>query len=570
MTEQKAAYSSKFDKLSFVALNLFWGLANKLGPFLPQIHRDLQRSTLSMSPERYFALLILATFATLPVTIVGIYLAFIGFVYGPVIAASPLFVFLGGMMIPKVSASSRSTALQSELVFLVGYMLVLARGGIAPIGAMARISKSKIFKAGSQEAAKVISNIEVLGMDSTSSLEKVGKTCPNIIYAEILTGFASIIRSGGDLIGYLQSKLGDVLEEQTARSKRNADFTGLLSEAYITVTVVLGISLFSLYSLDSIVGGATGGASGGLGGLQLIVLFSTVVVPGISIIFIWLIHGMQENYPGGYNKPYIAFAAGIWMVPVIVFVLPIPLPMFYTLGGALAASCLVPAIIHFKEHRIRQSVEGNISNFLRNMTETLKTGLAPEKCIEALASTDHGGLTRHIKAMSTQISWGVPLDRVIRNFSDNVRGWLVKVVAFLLLEVVDVGGATVKTFSSLSDFVEKITSAEKEKKSLTRPYVFIPYIGAIMVIITTLMMISFITSQLGTGTSIVTTSTDLTDITTTILASAILQSWVMGFVAGKMGEGSIAAGFKHSGILATVSLITIFIVSTYFVTIPGL
>ena len=31
MVERKGAYSSRFDKLSFVALNLFWGLTNKLG-----------------------------------------------------------------------------------------------------------------------------------------------------------------------------------------------------------------------------------------------------------------------------------------------------------------------------------------------------------------------------------------------------------------------------------------------------------------------------------------------------------------------------------------------------------
>ncbi|MCH8022727.1 MAG: type II secretion system F family protein [Thaumarchaeota archaeon] len=567
MVQKKGSYNTKLDKLSFLALNLFWGLANRLGPFIPEIHRDLQRSNLSMSPERYFALILLVTFATLPVTIVGIYLSLIGFNFGPIVAAVPLFVFLGGMLVPKMSASTRSSLLQSELVFLVGYMLLLARGGVAPIGAMARIAKSSIFPAGSQEASKVISNIEVLGMDSTSSLDKVGKTCPNPDYSEILIGFASIIKSGGDLAGYLQSKMGDVLEEQTARSRRNADFTGLLSEAYITATVVMGISIFSLYSLDSII--SVG--SSGPGGLQLIILFSVVVVPFISLVFIALIHSMQEHYPESYNKPYIIFGLGVGIVPLLAFVIPIPLPLFYKLGIGLAASCAVPAIVQYKESRVRKSVEGNISNFLRNMTETLKTGLAPEKCIEALAETDHGGLTVHIQAMSTQISWGVPLDRVIRNFSDNVRGWMAKVTAFLLLEIVDIGGATISTFGSLAEFVEKISASEKEKRALTKPYVFIPYIGAILVIITTLLMISFIQNQITTGpSSIVTAPTDTSGIVTTILAAALFQSWVMGFVAGKMGEGSIAAGFKHAALLAIISMFTIFITTTYYITIPGI
>ena len=147
---------------------------------------------------------------------------------------------------------------------------------------------------------------------------------------------------------------------------------------------------------------------------------------------------------------------------------------------------------------------------------------------------------------------------------------MVKVTAFLLLEIVDVGGSTISTFSSLAEFVEKITASEREKKALTKPYVFIPYIGAILVILTTLMMISFIQNQISAGPSIVGASGDISAITTTILAAALFQSWVMGFVAGKMGEGSIAAGFKHAALLAIISMVTIFITSTYFVPIPGI
>ena len=84
-------------------------------------------------------------------------------------------------------------------------------------------------------------------------------------------------------------------------------------------------------------------------------------------------------------------------------------------------------------------------------------------------------------------------------------------------------------------------------------------------------MISFIQNQITTGpSSIVTAPTDTSGIVTTILAAALFQSWVMGFVAGKMGEGSIAAGFKHAALLAIISMFTIFITTTYYITIPGI
>ena len=49
-----------------------------------------------------------------------------------------------------------------------------------------------------------------------------------------------------------------------------------------------------------------------------------------------------------------------------------------------------------------------------------------------------------------------------------------------------------------------------------------------------------------------------------LLASSIFESWVVGFVAGKMGEGSVADGFKHSFVLVLASVVTIYVASTVF------
>jgi hypothetical protein len=40
---------------------------------------------------------------------------------------------------------------------------------------------------------------------------------------------------------------------------------------------------------------------------------------------------------------------------------------------------------------------------------------------------------------------------------------------------------------------------------------------------------------------------------------AVVESWVIGIVAGKMGEGSIADGFKHAMILVLIGVATVYI-----------
>ncbi len=137
-------------------------------------------------------------------------------------------------------------------------------------------------------------------------------------------------------------------------------------------------------------------------------------------------------------------------------------------------------------------------------------------------------------------------------------------MTFLLLEVVDIGGGSPRMFIGLADFTEKSAQLEKERRSLIKPYLIIPYIGAIMVVITTAMMVYFISApDLRAGniniSSYLTSPAVIAQATNILLTASFFQAWVMGLVAGKMGEDSVADGFKHSTLLIIISLITVYV-----------
>ncbi len=48
----------------------------------------------------------------------------------------------------------------------------------------------------------------------------------------------------------------------------------------------------------------------------------------------------------------------------------------------------------------------------------------------------------------------------------------------------------------------------------------------------------------------------------------MFESWVIGLVAGKMGEGSIAEGFKHALVLVVMNIVALVVVGP-FVGFPG-
>jgi len=48
-----------------------------------------------------------------------------------------------------------------------------------------------------------------------------------------------------------------------------------------------------------------------------------------------------------------------------------------------------------------------------------------------------------------------------------------------------------------------------------------------------------------------------------LLVTSIFDSWVVGFVAGKMGDGAVSDGFKHALYLVAVSIIAIYITGLF-------
>ena len=98
----------------------------------------------------------------------------------------------------------------------------------------------------------------------------------------------------------------------------------------------------------------------------------------------------------------------------------------------------------------------------------------------------------------------------------------------------------------MAKFIQTTLLLEKERKTQTRPYIAIIYVALFVFLFTIVLLFkTFFTSIEGTP-LLMTSTTSLTDLERTFFHMTIVQSFFGGLVAGKMGEGSISAGFKHS------------------------
>ena len=550
-----------FDKFTALAYKIFGGQGKSFSKSMPSLRDNIMKSNLRITPEGLISVALLSTvvasIVALAVVVVAVLFHFL--LLSLIVVAVPI-VFLLMLNAPKISQSSRSYALENEFPFVIGFMEVLAGGGVSPIVALKRISgMNKIFPAASKEAKRILVDIEVFGMDPISALEKAASYNPNRAFTEFLYGYTTVLKTGGDAVTYVNSKMKETFENKSAKLRRTSDTVGTLAEAYVTVTALLGISLFVLFQVEAVLA-HTGG------GIESIILFSFLVVPMLSVVFIWVLDGIQPKQPYLDLKPYKAFGVSI-LVGVGIFLLPLPVKLYLHTSIALIAAVLVPAYISTKSARERRGLERRLPDFIRDVAEGRKVGLPPEAAIEQLGSKDYGRLSRSIEKMGSQISWGLAMSKVISSFVSEVNSWLTKVIGTLMGEVVDAGGGTVKSFSEMADFTRKVNDMEGDRRSTLRPYIFVIYMAGLMIVMTTFLMILFLTQPTTTNAVVASLTSVPPGTIDLLLLAAIFQSWISGFVAGKMGEGSTSDGFKHSLTLVVLSLVTI-LIGSLFLPVP--
>ena len=296
-------------------------------------------------------------------------------------------------------------------------------------------------------------------------------------------------------------------------------------------------------------------------------MYTYVFTPGLCFVFIYLAHNMQPKTPLTDWMPYKVYGIGI-AVGVLIFLLltnfmgmfniPILAGVQNLVDLPMAVSIMLfvatapAAVVYGRLSGKKSSLERGVADFLRDLTETRKTGLAPERCIESLSTRDYGEFSHELKKITSEISWGIPVRKVILDFVRRTKSWITQIVMFLLVEAIDVGGGTIGMIESLARFNNMTQEVEKEKKMEVRPYIFLPYLSAILLVSTTVMMLVFTTQTTSFGEQ--TRVVDLGYLTMIFTTAAVVHSYLIGLVAGKISEESVAAGFKHSAILVVIAI----------------
>jgi flagellar protein FlaJ len=414
-----------------------------------------------------------------------------------------------------------------------------------------------------RESREIIKDVELFGIDPLTAMRTAGEKNPSNIFKEFLTGYASTVVIGGDINHFLETKSSDIFKARALMVKNAAERLGMLLESFITVMVLMGLCFYILFSVQSLF------SSGGGTGSDML-MYTYVFTPALCFVFIFLADNTQPKTPITDWMPYkiygISLAAGLVLFLLLTnFMGIINIPMLAGIQNVIdqptamtimfVIASAPAAIVYIRRSNRKASLERGVAVFLRDLTETRKTGLSPEKCIEGLSKGNYYEFSHELKKISSEITWGIPLRKVVLDFIKRTKSWVTQIVMFLLVETIDVGGGTIPMIESLARFNGMVQEVEREKKMEVRPYVFLPYFAALLLVATTSMMLVFTAQTMTVGGASSANTINMGYLTLMFTTSAIVNSYLIGLVAGKISEEAVAAGFKHSAILVVITLI---------------
>jgi flagellar protein FlaJ len=265
---------------------------------------------------------------------------------------------------------------------------------------------------------------------------------------------------------------------------------------------------------------------------------------------------------------YIGIGAAVFII-ALSFLFRGTKLFFLSVGIGVLAGVLPFVISLINESRIDNEKEEMFLEFTRNLVESVKTGTPISRSIMNLKDKGYGVLGIHIKKLANQISLGIPMSDALEIFAKDVNNQTVSRTIVLIGQAEKAGGDIGEILESVAEAVSISDKLKKERKAAISTLVvqgyIIFFVFMIIILIMQFQILPMVSgiAELGSigggsfGSSIGVSggTVDQAQLSNSFLWLLLIQGFFTGLTIGKLGEGAVKAGIKHSFALMLVSFV---------------
>jgi flagellar protein FlaJ len=272
----------------------------------------------------------------------------------------------------------------------------------------------------------------------------------------------------------------------------------------------------------------------------------------------------------------LGFGGGLIAIAAVLLILKVPfldLKVFYFVLGIALIIAGMPFFVGLLAESKKEKDTGQMFlEFSRDLVDGVKSGTPISKSIINVRNKDYGVLNPHIQKLANQISMGIPVKYALDTFAKDVNTSVVSRAVSLIREAETSGGKIETILESVAFSIAQIEKLKKERKAavynlIVQGYIIFLIFIAIMLVmqfkiiplIGNLDINSNINAQslsdinVANNLGLNNKGLDPAEFSMVFLFLLLTQGFFAGLIVGKISEGTVRAGFKHSFILVLLS-----------------
>ncbi len=212
------------------------------------------------------------------------------------------------------------------------------------------------------------------------------------------------------------------------------------------------------------------------------------------------------------------------------------------LSGALPYYVLKWRIMKKKE-----DYERNFPKFLRDLIDTIHSGMPLPVAIKYLSKMRYGLLTDELRKISSEMSLGMSFDEALRRFATRSYSRHIQRGIDIIVEANKLGANIIPVLKQVADYITTMKNIEMELKTSLRGQLITVYVSFIAFLVVVILLIKFLLGSELFG--------NVPQIIKYLYHLALINGFFAGLVAGRIAEASIVAGLKHSLVLLIITIV---------------
>jgi len=160
------------------------------------------------------------------------------------------------LSLPSMKAKTRGKKIDRYLPYAANFINTMSVAGVSPAEIFQALSKVDLYDEIQKEAQKIVTEINMMGVDTISALKNAIEISPSDKFKEFIQGILSVIQSGSELSPYFERCVERYMSSDLIDRKRNLETLAIMAESFVVTVIAFPLFLIIILSIMGLTSGS--------------------------------------------------------------------------------------------------------------------------------------------------------------------------------------------------------------------------------------------------------------------------------------------------------------------------